>query len=325
MPHSIGRWLRERIKGTRDGAGLVALLRLSQRTLLMTSFAAGCVAAVQAQAPLDPSNQQTLQGETSSAPAARAAPGQPAPDSRPPRLEGAVTGVARWGPTYLGAETYGWSFKPGLLLRYGRWSVSSNGSFAARTDDPNDAPRGLGLNLLGDEHDWVKLSLRVDSGRRSEGIDALRGVDDVPRTLRLRLSARKEWGDGWVVTPGVNIDLLNKGVGHTADLSVGKDWLLAPQLKVSVSTGLTCATGSYMRSYFGITPSESSASGYAVYEPGSGFRDLRLGTGLRYEINKRWVAVANASVQRLVGQAADSPTTQAATQWGVGAGLGWRF
>jgi MipA family protein len=225
----------------------------------------------------------------------------------------------------LGSENYGGSFKPGLLLRYGRWSISSNGSFAARTDDPNDLPRGMGLNLLGDEHDWVKLSLRVDSGRRSTGIKALRGVDDVPRTLRLRLAARNEWGDGWVITPGVNIDLLNKGVGHTADLSVAKDWPLTSKLKVSVSTGLTWATGHYMRSYFGITPLESAASGYAVYEPGSGLRDLRLGTGLRYDINKHWVAVAHASVQSLVGQAASSPTTQAATQWGVGAGLGWRF
>ncbi len=233
--------------------------------------------------------------------------------------------MASWGANYMGSKDYGWSLKPGLLLRYGRWSISSNGGFAARANDPNDLPRGLGLNLLGDEHDWLKLSLRVDSGRRSQGVEALRGLDDVPRTLRLRLSAHKEWSDGWVITPGINLDLLRKGVGQTADIVVGKDWDLSAKLRWSVSTGLTWASRGYMRSYFGITPSESSASGYVVYNPGSGLRDLRVGTGLRYEINDRWVAVANVSAQRLVGPAASSPITQTVNQWGMGAGLGWRF
>ena len=323
MTHSIGPWRRDRIKGARDGAGVRRLLRFAKQSVLVAMLAACGVAA--AQAPLDLSNSQTQVRDTSAPLAATEPPDKVAPDSRSNKLEGAITSIASWGPDYLGAKNYGWSLKPGLLLRYGRWSISSNGSFAARTDDPNDTPRGLGLNLFGDEHDWVKLSLRVDSGRRSEGIDALRGVDDVPRTLRLRLSARKEWGDGWVITPGVNIDLLNKGVGHTVDLSVGKDWQMTSKLKVSACTGATWASGGYMRSYFGITPSESAASGYSIYEPGAGLRDVRLGTGLRYEFNRSWVAVAYASVQKLVGQAASSPTTQAATQWGVGGGLGWRF
>jgi outer membrane scaffolding protein for murein synthesis (MipA/OmpV family) len=323
MTHSIGPWPGDRINGARDGVGVPGLLRLAKESVLVAMLAASGMAA--AQVPLDLSTTQTQLRDTSAPLAATAAPDKPAPDSRPRKFEGAITSVASWGPDYLGAKNYGWSLQPGLLLRYGRWSISSNGSFAARTNDPNDAPRGLGLNLLGDEHDWVKLSLRVDSGRRSKGVDALRGVDDVPRTLRLRLSARKEWSDGWVITPGVNVDLLNKGVGHTADLSVGKDWNLSAKLKWSASMGATWASGGYMRSYFGITPGESAASGYSIYEPGAGLRDVRLGTALRYEFNRRWVVVAHASVQKLVGQAASSPTTQATTQWGIGAGLGWRF
>ncbi|XVJ70255.1 MAG: MipA/OmpV family protein [Rhizobacter sp.] len=318
MMHSIGPWLHRRALCPRFLAWVVG--RNSPRGVgqrIGKSMLVGWLAGVCATAA---ATQNAL--ELSDAPAT---PHQAQPDTAPRKIEGAITAVMNWGPDYLGAKNYGWSIKPGLLLRYGRWSISSNGNFAARTDDPGDLPRGLGLNLLGDEYNWVKLSLRVDSGRRSKGLDALRGVDDVPRTLRLRLSAHKEWGDGWVVTPGVNFDLLNKGVGHTADLSLGKDWLLSAKLKWSVSTGVTWASGQYMRSYFGITPSESSASGYAIHDADSGFRDVRGGTGLRYELNPRWVIVANASVQRLVGQAASSPTTQAATQWGVGAGLGWRF
>lgn len=323
MQHSIGPpFLFSLEPNPQRTVGLRALNALIWG-LLLGSSALG----VSAQTSAEDSTPHRLRA-TSSGEAAVAS-STPPPTASKPKLQGAVTGVVGWGPDYMGSKRYGWSLQPGLLLRYGRWSVSSNGSFAANTDDPNDLPRGLGLNLVGDGQDWVKLSLRVDSGRRSRGVEGLQGVDDVPRTLRLRLAARKELHAGvlgaWVITPGINLDLLGKGVGQTVDVSLGKDWNVSPQLKWSVSMGATWASRSYMRSYFGITPVEAGRSGYTEYDPSAGLRDLRVGLGLRYEINRRWVAVANASAQRLLGPAADSPLTQSAHQWGLGAGLGWRF
>lgn len=254
--------------------------------------------------------------------------GKPAPDkgNYRPKLESALTLVTTWGPDYIGSSHQGLGVRPGFLLRYGRWTLSSNGSFAANPDKDENQPRGLTFNTFGNDDDWVRVSLRVDSGRRSKDTDGLRGIDDVPRTIRMRIYGHIALGDsGWGVTPGVNIDLLNRGVGHTFDMNLSKDWRLAPKWKLTTNTGLTVGSGQYMRSYFGVTPEESAASGYRVYRAKAGLRDVWVGTGIRYDISPRWVATANVSAQRLLGSAEDAPMTQSRTNWGASAGVGWRF
>lgn len=243
------------------------------------------------------------------------------------KLRGALTTVVGWGPDYLGSSSGGLSYEPGFLLQYGRWSLSSNGSFAASADETEgeELPRGLGFNLIGDSQDWLRLSLRVDSGRRSEGISDLRGIDDVPRTVRMRLSGHINMLGKWTLTPAANIDLLGRGVGHTLELTLGRGWTLTPKARVDAHFGMTYGTREYLNSYFGISEAEARASGYAPYSPTAGLRDVRLGLGLHYDINPRWVATANVGVQHLVGPAADSPLARSTTHWGAGAGLGWRF
>lgn len=264
------------------------------------------------------------QEPTSSAPAA--------PERKPstgtkPKLRGALTAVVGWGPDYLGASSSGLSYKPGFLLQYGRWSLSSRGSFAASAEaiQGEELPRGLGFRLLGDEQDWLRLSLRVDSGRRSKGVSGLMGIDDVPRTVRLRMSGQVNLLGGWTLTPAANIDLLSRGVGHTLDLNLSRDWALTSRVKFATHMGLTWGTRQYLNSYFGVTAAESLASGYVPYTANEGLRDVRIGVGLHYDISQRWIATANTGVQHLVGPAAQSPIARSTTHWGVGAGLGWRF
>jgi outer membrane protein len=273
-----------------------------------------------------------LSGQTNAAAISESAASSPAnpehvkgKEYRKPKLQSALTLVTNWGPDYMGSSHQGLGVRPGFLVRYGRWTLSSNGSFAANPDKDEDQPRGLTFNTFGDDNDWVRLSLRIDSGRRSKGVDGLSGIDDVPRTVRMRISAHIDVGGGWALTPGANIDLLNRGVGHTLDMNLSRDWMLAPRWKLTTNTGLTWGNRQYMRSYFGVTREESVASGYAPYEAKAGFRDVWVGTGLRYDINPRWVATANVSAQRLLGPAADTPITRSRTSWGAGAGVGWRF
>ncbi len=80
-----------------------------------------------------------------------------------------------------------------------------------------------------------------------------------------------------------------------------------------------------MRSYYGVTPAESLASGYPVFTPSAGVRDVSIGTGFRTEINPRWVALWGGSMGKLLGPAAKSPLTTATKQWGLNAGIAWRF
>jgi outer membrane scaffolding protein for murein synthesis (MipA/OmpV family) len=80
-----------------------------------------------------------------------------------------------------------------------------------------------------------------------------------------------------------------------------------------------------MQSYFGITPEQSARSGYAVYEPGAGLRDIRLGSSLTYIINRDWAATLAVSASSLQGDAKDSPIVRERNPVTGVLAIGYRF
>ena len=73
------------------------------------------------------------------------------------------------------------------------------------------------------------------------------------------------------------------------------------------SVASTWVSGPYMRSYFGVTPTQAAASGYPVFNPGAGFKDVSFGLNGNYAIAPQWAVVAAVDYKRLIGSAADSP------------------
>ena len=67
-----------------------------------------------------------------------------------------------------------------------------------------------------------------------------------------------------------------------------------------------------MRSFFGVTPAQAAASGYPVYTPSSGFKDVTLSLNGNYRIATQWSLVANVSYERLLADAADIPLVRIA-------------
>jgi outer membrane scaffolding protein for murein synthesis (MipA/OmpV family) len=216
------------------------------------------------------------------------------------------------------------SVVPGFYLRYGRISISNAGGFVTRRNK-DDIFRGLGLDMVRTDRVRVNLALRLDNGRRSRDSKALQGIDDVRRTLRGRASLTWQLDHGWKVSSGWNADLLGRGGGNVFDLGVSHDRRLSPRITWSVGASTNFADHRYLQSYYGVSASESVASGYPAYTPGAGFRDVALGTGWRMEINPRWVALWGGSVGRLLGPAAASPLTTSTRQWGLNGGIAWRF
>ena len=267
----------------------------------------------------DPRMSATAQG---GAPAASAA-SAPAP-SAPWTWEGAIGPIASLSPEYSGSTARKVSVVPGFYLRYGRISVSNASGFVARRNS-DDIFRGLGLDLKQSDRLRLNVALRGDNGRRSSDSPALAGIADVRRTIRARGSATYALGAGWKTSIGWSADLLGRGGGNVFDAGVSHDRHLSPFTTWTVSAGGSLADGRYMRSYYGISPAASMASGYPVFTPGAGWRDVGIGTGWRTEINPRWVALWGGSVGRLLGPAAKSPLTTSARQWGLNAGIAWRF
>lgn len=259
------------------------------------------------------------------APNAEAKP-EPKPKPKPfeTKWEGAIGPVFSYSPEYTGSATRKLSVEAGFYLRYGRFTVSNSSGFVTRRNK-DDIFRGLGVDLVRDEKLRVGLSLRLDNGRRSSDARNLAGIDDVRRTIRIRASATRQLDGGFRLSAGWNTDLLGRGGGNLLDLGVRHDRRFSPRTTWSVGTGLALADRRHMQSYFGVSPEESAASGYPVYEPGAGLRDISVSTSFRTELHPRWLALGSISASRLLGPAARSPLTVSTTQWGLSAGVAWLF
>ncbi|WP_395699299.1 MipA/OmpV family protein [Aquabacterium sp.] len=250
--------------------------------------------------------------------------GDSSPPAAPTRWEGAVGLLMHYNPSYLGSNDSKLHARPGLFLRYGRFSVTTAGGFVTRRNN-DEVQRGLAAELVSRDRLRVSLSARLDGGRDEGDDPILHGLGDVRATVRGRLSAVREFGEGWKLSAGFSPDLLGRGGGIVGDMGLSYDWPLTPTLKASVSAGFTAADHRYMQSYFGITPAQSLASGHPVYEPGAGLRDVGVGFGLRADLGPHWIGFANANTTRLMGPTLDSPLTRSRSAWGIGGGLAWRF
>lgn len=246
-----------------------------------------------------------------------------ADDKPPPKFEGAVGLIAHYAPSYGGADDYSLRLSPAGFLRYGRFTVSGAGGFTTRRD--TDVERGLAAALIDRDQLDLTLSARWTNGRKDSASPRLAGLGDIEGTLLARL--RLQWTpDGpWRYSLGVNADLLGHGSGWIADLGVARSWVLGPQTKLQFSAALSFGSDTYMQSWYGITPEQAQRTGYALYTPGNGFRDLGAGLTLRHEFSKHWGSYVSGGLSEHIGPARHSPLVLQPSGWSVGGGLVYRF
>ena len=241
----------------------------------------------------------------------------------PTERGGALTLSVQSGPDYLGASGRGLSVRPGFFLRWGRFSVSSGGSWAARRQDTELT--GLGYEIARGETFDASLGLRMDSGRNESDSPALAGMGDIRRTIRARIGADWRFRPGWQLSGSWTIDAFGRGGGNLGELRLRHEWVLSPMLTLTSGAALTLAGDRYLQTYFGVTPEQAQRSGYSEYSPGLGLRDLQLYTALRYELGEHWVLTGGPGLTRVLGPAARSPLTQKKQTWTLSAGAGYRF
>lgn len=237
--------------------------------------------------------------------------------------EGAVGMTLGYGPAYVGSDDYNIGLKPALYLRYGRFSLSSGAGFATRRAD--QVLRGLGADLWSTERLRVSLAARLDNGRSESSTPALAGMGDVDGTLRARISGTWKLDEGWKLGAAASIDVLGRGQGTTGEVSFAREQPLTPDTVWTWGGSLSFGDSTYMQSYYGVTPAQAASSGYPVYSPSTGLRDLALSIGLRSELTPEWVGFVNGGLSQSLGPLLDSPLVTQPLGWAVNAGLAWRF
>lgn len=186
-----------------------------------------------------------------------------------------------------------------------------NGFFVSTT-------RGIGYGNSTGKLDYsTALSYRagrkdhdVDSDSLSDGSDDLRGMGDV------KGSAIGALGLGYKVTDWLHLQLQAEVPFSQRDNGAALHFGIISPLYSSSENTVTMAltsswgTGNYMQTYYGVSSSQSAASGFSQYDAGSGIYAYSLNMDWTHKFNQDWSVVAATGFTQLAGDARNSPIVQ---------------
>lgn len=211
---------------------------------------------------------------------------------------------------------------PVVYLRWGRISLTNARGVVGRRSD--DVIRGVGAELVRSDRWRLNMNLRYESGRRDDG-NNVSGVEKVPATLRVRLSARYNLGGPWRLGANWSVDALGRGTGQFGALNGGWERRLDPATTFGLGASVTVADPTWMRLNYGVSDAQAAASGVPRYQPSGGLRDVGASASLRRELSYDWVGFMGLSVSRLMAEPAASPLALRRDSWAANIGIARRF
>jgi MipA family protein len=219
--------------------------------------------------------------------------------ARPAETAIRVGAVALSGQSYQGSNEQKVSTLPGIFLH------ASNGLFA-------DPINGMGYSF--EPQGGLEYGLRVnlETGRSVE--TTLPGFAKIKARPNPGVFANYSVNDKLTLRSALRL-----GMGEGADgglLHLGGSYKVfqAGFFGVSLNAFLKYADSNYMQSYFGVSPAQSAASGFKAYQPAAGFAAAKVGLTAGTPLSRQIFVFANVSVQRLMGDAANSPIVSQKTQ-----------
>jgi len=171
---------------------------------------------------------------------------------------------------------------------------------------------GIGVYALKSDTATLGASVGVHFGRDEDDGDRLNGLGDIDTTAQAKLFG--SYNFGWVEFGGELARDLGEGDGFALDLNAGHPMKLTPQWRVNPALGATFADDDYMQSWFGVTSSQAARSGLAAYDADGGLMSAYAKVDVQYFVSKEWVLGSSFKVERLMGDAADSPVVEDETQ-----------
>ena len=217
---------------------------------------------------------------------------------------------ARLAPEYFGAS----SMEPGPTGRFSLQHLSIGGLQVGR---PDARPLDPGFGIGG--------AFRYIGSRGPGQNPELAGLDRVDASVELGLGLRHV-AEGWRVFADLRHGVIGHG-GWAGDLGADALLRLGPDLILTAGPRVAFGDARFTRTYFGVTPAESAASGFAAYRPSGGLVSVGAELGMHYALDADWGLVGTISYDHLRGDAADSPvTTQGSRdQWGASLVVTRRF
>jgi outer membrane protein len=254
-----------------------------------------------------------------------AARAQTAAEEAAPPPEDGWSGFVAVGPAVMprfeGADEY--RLVPFVIgtVRNGGVSVDFQGS-RIRADLVPDERLALGPLVN------VRLGRDQDAGGRVGALDQIDAAVELGGFVGLRLGGNR-LGQGQIqldLTAMADVSGTHGGALVTGSASYVA--LRSQRFSLAFDAQTTWGDAAYTRTYFGITPGESTRSGLGAYRPGASLRDAGAGATFGYQFDRRWGVIGRIGWTYLLGDAADSPIVrdEGSRHQGVaGLALSYRF
>ncbi|MFY1991991.1 MipA/OmpV family protein [Achromobacter xylosoxidans] len=197
---------------------------------------------------------------------------------------------------------------PLLDIRQGRFFVRAGEGIGANLIESPRATLGVGVS-------WMQGYKASDV---PDGIGKLSGALGGRVFVSTRLS-------GAVVTLSATQALTKSERGLLVNARVSYPYQMTERLEIIPSISTNWASEKYLNSYFGVDSDRAMRSGFSVYKPSAGFKDVSLRLAVRYEFNKSWSIAGGIGVSRLLDKAADSPFVERKIQPSAAVGLMYTF
>ena len=219
-------------------------------------------------------------------------------------------------PKYEGAKDYMLSAAPVISLGRAGKSVR----FSSLNDNASLGFIDTGVFRAG-------ITGKLITGRDRGDSDDLKGLHDVDWGFELGGFAEFYPTDN--IRGRVEV---RRGIGAhdgvVADFAIDAFKDITPTVRVSAGPRATVASKDYFEEYYGVTASESVASGLAQYSPGGGLKSLGVGGQITWQTTDKITTSAYAEYSRLMGPAADSSLVRergSANQATLGVQATYRF
>lgn len=197
-------------------------------------------------------------------------------------------------PRYEGSKKYLFQVTP--LISLGK--AGSTVRFSSRNDNPSFALIDNGAFRAGATG---KLIMPRDEGDS----DDLKGLTPVKFGGELGAFA-EVYPTDFLRLRGEVRHGIRSHHGVVADIAADAFVDVVPNVRVSAGPRMTIASKDYMKTYYGVKPSEVAASDLAAYDPGGGIQSVGAGAAITWQVNEKTETSAFAEYKRLVGPAADS-------------------
>ena len=176
---------------------------------------------------------------------------------------------------------------------------------------------GLGVNLWSGAHYRAGLALSYDLGRYvHDDVTHLTGLGDI------KIAAAPKAFISYVISKSFPLvvradvrQIIGGADGVVADIDA---YMPLPgssrRFIMFAGPSYTYADHRYMQREFGVTTTQSNASGYPVYDAHSGSDEMGFGFSSTLFITSHVLLNLDAAINHLLGSAAESPITQRRTQ-----------